>query len=271
MHKISVIGGCGNMSKAIINGMMTKGLVKPNQVIVSDVNKQDYPSFKLKGISTVDSNLTAVAESNIIILAVKPQIVPDIINELKDVNLKNHLILSIVAGVPIEYYKDNLDITNFVRVMPNMPSMINQGMSAWYPYNCSNEDLSITREILSSIGNELQLEQESDIDIATAISGSGPSYLFLLAESMIDSGVHLGLTRTKSRYLVLNTLLGSSNYLCDNKYKDKNISEMKNEITSPGGTTAEALYTLEKQSFRTSVNDAIFAAYYKSKKINPMK
>ena len=257
---ISFIGG-GKMAQAIVSGLLKNKVFLPENILISDPNNYQHDYFHSLNIKTTNCNVEATTGRDVIIFAIKPQVFPAVIKQIKQVPLKNTLVYSILAGIEAQSLLNNLDIDRCIRVMPNTPCVIGQGVSVWYPVNCDQQQLDNTRDILTAIGSEIQVDDESYIDMATALSGTGPAYLFLLAESMIDAGVHMGLSREKARIMVEDTLQGSISYL---RKVDKHTALLRNEITSPGGTTAAALYSFEKNGFRSNVYDAILAAYKRS-------
>lgn len=258
--KITFIGG-GKMTTAMVSNIIESKLYKPEQIIVSDYNKKKCDFFQQKwNIKTISDNYEASYNSDIIVLAIKPQSIEKIFKNLQ--NISNKLILSVIAGIPLKTYQDNLkNINKIVRIMPNTPCMIKEGMSVWCSTNLDENDKEIVELLLKSFGKEMYVSNERYIDIATAISGTGPTYLYLLAESMIDSGIHLGLSREQTRELVYQTILGSTKYMIQS---EKHPAILRNDITSPGGTSASALYVLEKNGFRGIMSDSIWAAYEKS-------
>jgi pyrroline-5-carboxylate reductase len=179
------------------------------------------------------------------------------------------LVLSIVAGATIEVITEGLEHECVVRAMPNTPAQIGQGITAWtVSSQVSDAQREQARSILQALGQELYMKEERYLDMATALSGSGPAYAFLFMESMIDAGVHMGFQRRDAEKLVIQTLRGSVEYY-DSKHAHP--ATLRNEVTSPAGTSAEALYYLEKAGFRTAISRAIWAAYKRSKSLGAGK
>ena len=257
MKSIGFIGG-GKMAQSIVKGLLKNKRILPRDIIVSDPNKYQHEHFNSLDISTTTCNKEVTKNKDIVVFATKPQILSKVFNEIYIPEVKNSLIFSILAGVPTQTFVSELNTTRVVRIMPNTPCIIGKGMSVWYSENCLNSDVCVVEDFLNSIGKQIRVDDEKYIDMATAISGSGPSYVYLLAESMVDAGVHMGLSREKAKEMVNETLKGSAEYLC---LSDQHPSILRNEITSPGGTSASALYSFEKSGFRASVSDAIWAAY----------
>jgi len=257
--QITFIGG-GKMTTSMIQNILNKNILSPSQIIVSNRNEKKNEFFQNNlGIKTITNNYDACLNSDIIMIAVKPQSLENVMTNIK--NIENKLILSVIAGIPLKTYENNLNSKKIVRIMPNTPAIIGEGMSVWSSLNLNDNDLSLTKDLLKSFGKEMYVDNENYLDIATAISGTGPTYLYLLAESMIDSGVHLGLSRDKAEELVHQTLLGSTKYLIQS---NTHPAILRNHITSPGGTSAEAIAVLEKNGFRSNLSEAIWAAYHRS-------
>ena len=258
-NNLTFIGG-GKMTNAMVNGLLKSNLYNSNQITVSDRNNNKNKYFQEKwNIKTEKDNYLASKDSDIIILAVKPQSLSNLFTKIN--GLQNKIFISVIAGIPLETYKNNLQNNKIVRVMPNTPCMIQKGMSTWISSDLNDKDKKNVKDILNSFGKEICVENENTIDISTAISGTGPMYTYLLVESMIDAGIHMGLSREKTKKLVYQTVLGSIEYMIDS---DIHPAILRNDITSPGGTTANALYILEKEGFRNTISEAIWGAYKKS-------
>lgn len=262
--QIVFIGG-GTMAEAMVAGTLDMGLYKPRDILVSEPisDRRNYLKEKYD-LAVFDDSLTAINKpgSDIIILAIKPKDVPTVFDTLLG-NLKKHqVIVSIVAGVKIPTISKGLNHKKIVRVMPNMPAQIGAGISVWSATNevTAKESQSI-RSILATLGEELHTKEEKYIDMATAISGSGPAYTFVFIESLIEAGVYLGMTREMSSKLVLSTISGST--LLAQK-TGRHPTELKDMIASPGGTTVEGLRELESNGFREAIAKAVTAAYKKS-------
>jgi pyrroline-5-carboxylate reductase len=191
-----------------------------------------------------------------------------VLEELRGAVAADGLVLSIVAGARIAAIADGLGHEAIVRVMPNTPAQIGQGMSVWTATGAVREEqLLQARSILGALGEQIRLEDEDYLDMATALSGTGPAYVFLFMEAMIDAGVHMGFSRRVAQQLVLQTIRGSVDFAWQSV---AHPAELRNMVTSPGGTSAEALYQLEKGGFRTVLSRAIWAAYQKSKYLGGM-
>lgn len=255
---LGILGG-GKMAEAIISALVSKKVINSNSIHVYDVNPSRLQHLQSKyQVSICDSVQHIINIScDPIILAVKPQNVSQVAKEIKS-PIKG-LILSIVAGYNIEQLQSEFQTSNIIRSMPNTPAMVLEGITVWTATSSTSvQDINITRLLLSSIGEQVQVYDERYLDMATAISGSGPAYIFLVMESMIDSAVHMGFPREIAQKLVLQTIKGSALYA---QSSPESITALRNNVTSPGGTTASALYELERGNFRTVISDGCWAAY----------
>jgi pyrroline-5-carboxylate reductase len=195
-------------------------------------------------------------------LTVKPQRLGVILGELKEVIQRDQLVISIVAGASIESIADDLEHRQIVRAMPNTPAQIGEGMTVWTATPEVNEaQQTQIHAIFGALGRELHVEEEKMIDMATALSATGPTYTFLVMEALIDAGVHMGFSRHVAQELVLQTMLGSVLFA---RKSGKHPAELRNMVTSPGGTSAEAIYQMEKGSLRTVLSKAVWAAFQRA-------
>jgi len=261
--KISFIGS-GAMATAMIAGLSKKNLIDSANIVASD----PYPAQleKLAGryqVNTTQNNQEAIQNKDIIVFSIKPQNLAEVGKELRGHIPADALILSIIAGAPISSISQKLHHYRVVRVMPNTPARVGKGMSVW---TCTDEVSETQKEqakaILEALGQEIFVDHESYLDMATALSGTGPAYVFMFMEAMIDAGVHMGFSRRVAEQLVYQTIEGSLAFARDSQ---RHPAELRNMVTSPGGTTADALYQLEKGGFRTVLSKAIWAAYQKSR------
>ncbi|MBN1564260.1 MAG: pyrroline-5-carboxylate reductase [Anaerolineae bacterium] len=260
--KIAFIGG-GNMGGAMVHGMIKQKLVEPDQIIVSDPRPERRAELEARyGIQTTTNNLDAATKGDILVLAVKPQVLDVVLPEVRGGARTCSLVLSIVAGTAIKSISDGLANPSVVRVMPNTPAQIGQGISVW---TATNEVPEAQRQqaalLLQALGEEIFVTDEGYLDMATALSGTGPAYIFMFLEAMVDAGVHLGFSRHIAEKLVLQTMRGSVEYAAQS---GDHLAMLRNQVTSPGGTSAEAIYQLEKGGLRTVVSRAIWAAYQRS-------
>ena len=262
--KIVVLGG-GTMGEAIVKSILRKKLAGREDIVISDVAKsrRDVLSTRYK-VKVTEDNLAAVKGADVIVLAIKPQDFPAILGQLAG-RLKSQIVISIAAGISLDGICSKLNYYKVVRAMPNTPAQVGKGMTAWTSAkDLSIKDREIAGFILAAMGEEQYFAVEKYIDMATAISGSGPAYVFLFIEAMIDAGVHIGLPRNVATKLVIETILGSAEIM---KKMAKHPAELKNMVTSPGGTTTDALLQLESGGLRSLMINAVAAAYNKAKSL----
>jgi len=262
--RIAFIGG-GTMGEAIVRCLLSKDIAKPADVVISDVSQSRRELLSREyGVSTLADNRKAIEGADLIILAVKPQDLAQAVEEIKN-PAPQQLVLSIVAGASLSTLQHGLKHTCIIRAMPNMPAQISEGMTVWTATaQVSQGQKEIARSILGSMGEELYVNDEKYLDMATALSGSGPAYVFLFIEALIDAGVHIGLPRNMAEKLAIQTIIGSTHAV---QKTGKHPAELRNMVTSPGGTTVEALLQLEKGNFRSILLEAVAAAYNKAKRL----
>lgn len=256
--------GCGVMAESIVAGLLRQNLVAVAQISASHPRANRRGELESKyGIKTFESNAAAVEnlpdEDAMIVLCVKPQRVGGVLQEIKEFVKPTQMIVSIIAGTTVETISETLTNQFVVRTMPNTPSQIGAGMTAWTCSKAvSDAQKAQVKTLLTALGRELYVENEHQIDMATALSATGPTYIFMMMEAMTDAGVHLGFSREVSKELVQQTMLGSTLFAIESH---KHPAELRNMVTSPGGTSAEAIYQMEKGSLRTVLSKAIYAAY----------
>jgi pyrroline-5-carboxylate reductase len=248
------------MGKAILTGILKKRLISPQNISVYDTDADKMRSAHEElGVNPSDSGKDAIRDADVILIAVKPQFLSEVFGELKNKIHPDALVISIVAGVPIEQFQKGLDHERVVRVMPNTPAQIGEGVSGWFASReVAADQRNLAQEILACTGYAFELKSEGQLDQITAVSGSGPAYVFLFIEAMIDTAVHLGLSRPLATEIVIRTVKGSTDYLAMRK---EHPAVLRNEVTSPGGTTAEAVFELEKLGFRNAIAEAMWACY----------
>jgi pyrroline-5-carboxylate reductase len=255
--------GCGVMAEAIITILLEQGMALRDQICGSepiDTRRADMEN-KL-GVEITHNNLEAIRNADIILLTIKPQSLESVMSDLAGHLQSDQIVVSIIPGATIERMTEGLQHDRIVRSMPNTPSQIGSGVTAWIPSTSVDEaSREAVAAILGTMGTAVQLDSEAAIDMATAISGSGPAYVFLMLESMIDAGVHLGFPRPVAQQLVEETMLGAMLYA---RQSGKHPAELRNMVTTPGGTTASALKTLERGGFRTVMDDAVWAAFHRA-------
>jgi pyrroline-5-carboxylate reductase len=253
------------MAEAMIKGLIGQGLVPAQNIIASGPRRERGAELAERyDIQVAEDNVAAARGRDIVVVSVKPQFLGEVLEELGSATVQpDALVLSIVAGATIARIAEGLRHQAIVRVMPNTPAQIGMGMSVWTATpGTSDAQRAQARTILAALGEELYVAHEDYLDMATALSGTGPAYVFLVMEALIDAGVHLGFSRRISEQLVLQTMRGSLEFA---RASQRHPVELRNMVTSPGGTSAEALYQLEKGGLRTVISKAVWAAYQKSR------
>ncbi len=259
---IGFIGG-GMMAEALIKGFLKKDLYKPQEILVSEPNLQRKQYLEeFYGFLTTDKNLEVLAKRRIVILAVKPQVMEGVLKEIKEAVSPEHLLITIAAGLPLSFYEKRLPPgTRLVRVMPNTCALVGRSVSAISKgTSATEEDLVLAERIFSTVGITLRVE-ETYLDGVTALSGSGPAYVALFLEALIDAGVLIGLPRSVAETLALETLSGTVELL---KQTKKSTHEVKSMVSSPGGTTISALQVLYEKGFPGIIMSAIKKAFLRS-------
>jgi len=262
--RIAFIGG-GAMGEALVKCLLTKKVAVPQDMVVSDISPVRRKLLSSEyGISTLADNKRAVENADLIILAVKPQSLPQAMEEIKGLALKQ-LVLSIVAGATLSSLRQGLNHSSVIRAMPNMPAQIGEGMTIWTATpETGQRQKKLAQTVLGALGKEIYVADEKYLGMATALSASGPAYVFLFIEALIDAGVHIGLPRDMAKELVIQTVFGSTLTV---EKTGKHPADLRNMVTSPGGTTTEALLQLEKGRFRSLILKAVAAAYKKAKRL----
>jgi pyrroline-5-carboxylate reductase len=264
LHHVRIgLVGTGQMGEAILGGLLNRGLVTPEFLHASDPRAERMGKIARDyGVLTTTVNAEAAHDADIVVLATKPQMIGAVMEELKGHVKPSAIVLSIEAGVRLKTLQKGLNHDLVVRAMPNTPGRIGRGITIWTaaPQVTDAHRGQISR-LLSALGEEVYVDHERYLDMATALSGSGPMYVFLFMESMVDAGVRLGLPRYLAQEMVLQTVAGSAEYA---RATGEHLAHLRNDVTSPGGTTAEALYELDEAGFRTAITKAISAAYRRS-------
>jgi len=267
--------GCGVMGESMAAGLLRKELVDPKNVVASHPRELRRNDLADKyGIKTFEHNADAAKaitgnENSATVLCVKPQRLGRVLADLNGVLKVDQLVVSIIAGATIEHLADELGTAKIVRAMPNTPSQIGAGITAWTCTDAVAErERGHVREILAALGKELFVETENMIDMATSLSATGPTYIFMVMEALTDAGVHLGFSRDMAKELVQETMLGSVKFAMESH---KHPAELRNMVTSPGGTSAEAIYQMEKGSLRTVLSKAVYAAYKRAVELGNRK
>ena len=248
------------MAESIIAGLLRGKLVEPRQIIGSEPRPERRAELESQyGVRMVASNLEAAAGADVILLSVKPQTLTKVGHELGGHLRSSQLVVSIVAGATCKVLTSLLDHREVVRSMPNTPAQIGRGVTVWYPTpEVTEEQCDQARVLLRALGTDLQVEDERFVEMATAVSGTGPAYVFLVMEALIDAAVHLGFPRHVAHDLVIETLEGSTAFA---KATAQHPAVLRNMVTSPGGTSAAAIHELESGRLRTVLSEAVWASY----------
>ncbi len=252
--------GCGMMGEAMVKGLLREGLVDPRQIIASHPRAERCLELENRyGVQVTDSNAEAAADATFAVVAVKPQFLGEVVNDLDGVLNMDATALSVVAGATMARLGSDFGVSRVVRVMPNIPAQIGRGMSVWTATDAVDESgRTKVRVILSALGAEEYVIHENELDMATALSGTGPAYVFMFMEALVDAGVHMGFSRRVAEKLVFETVLGAAEFA---KGEPDHLAKLRNQVTSPGGTSAAAQYQLERGRLRTVLSDAVWAAY----------
>lgn len=262
MVMMAVIGA-GTMGEAIVKGMLSRGGLDPSQIVATDALPERRALINERyGVLVTHDNGEAASSADVVVLCVKPQAIRGAMASINGRLERHQLVLSIAAGIPISLIVERLHHLAVVRAMPNTPCQIGEGVTVW---TATPQVVPAQREqaraILGALGVELYVEEERYLDAATALSGSGPAYLYMFYEALVDAGVHIGFSRAESETLVYNTLKGSLAYL---KQSGRHPAQLRNDVTSPGGTTTEALLEMDDARFRPGIIKGVVAAYKRS-------
>ena len=254
------IVGAGVMAEAMIAGLLADKAVAPSRLVASHPRRDRRDLLASRhGITMVTRNAEAAPGADIVVLAVKPQMLRSVMREVGPALANGQVVLSIVAGATLRTLTTGLDHAAVVRAMPNTPSQIRRGITVWTASSaCTARQRELARSVLRAIGSEKEVGDETFVAMATALSGTGPTYLFAVMEALIDAGVHMGFPRELAHDLVVETLIGSAEYAAQSELHP---AQLRNAVTSPGGTSAAAIYELEKGRIRTVLSDAVWAAY----------
>ena len=267
--KIAIIGA-GNMGEALISGLTVSGSSMPESIICTDVRKARLDDIKKEyGVRTTENNIEAVDASDIIVYAVKPQIIASVLKETAEKLDMSKLIISIAAGVPMAAIESclNKDL-RLIRVMPNIPAAVKEAASAIAAGgHATEEDVDLAMEIFNSVGKCVFLKENYLMDAITGLSGSGPAYIFLIVDALADAGVKMGLAREEALFLSTQTVLGAAKLLLETR---EHPGQLKDRVTSPGGTAIAGLATLEEGGLRTTLIHAVEAATNRSKELGEM-
>jgi len=269
-NKIIAIIGTGNMGDALVSGLLGSGSSKPKNIICSDIRKDNLDAVKAKyKVRTTSSNIKAVSEADIVIYAVKPQLMAAVLKETGKKLDMSKLVISIAAGVPLAAMESCIDKDmRLIRVMPNIAAAVKEAATAIAAgEHATKEDIALAMEIFNSIGSCIFLKENYLMDAITGLSGSGPAYIFLIVDALADAGVKMGLSRQDSLFLAAQTVLGAAKLLIETQ---EHPGQLKDKVTSPGGTAIAGLATLESGGLRTTLIDAVEAATNRSKELGDL-
>lgn len=255
------------MAEAMIAGVLKGSLMRPDQVWASHPRETRRKELHNRyGINTLESNTGAANEGELLVLTVKPQVLRPVLAELRGHVKPEQVALSVVAGASTNAVATGLLHSAVARAMPNTPAQIGQGMTVWTATpTVEAPSRAQMQAILGALGRELWVDDEKLLDMATALSGTGPTYVLLVMEALIDAGVHMGFSRRVAQELVQQTMLGSVLFAQET---NKHPAELRNMVTSPGGTSAEAIYQMEKGGLRTVLSRAVYAAYERTQALS---
>ncbi len=251
------------MAESMIAGVLSRGIVPPSRITASHPREDRQKVLRDRfDIRVTGSNIDAVADADLVFLTIKPQVLPAVMRQLHGKLRPGQVVISILAGANLASLGRGLGHDAIVRVMPNTPAQISEGMAVW----CATGDVDDAqreqvRTVLGALGEEIQVDTEKYVDMATALSGTGPTYVFLVMEALIDAGVHMGFPRRLAEEIVLQTVSGSVAFA---RSSGKHMAELRNMVTSPGGTSAEAIYQMEKGGLRTVLSKSVYAAFQRT-------
>jgi pyrroline-5-carboxylate reductase len=262
---MSTIGfvGAGNMAAALLQGLLRGGRFTPDQIVASDVRPGRLTELgKAHGIRTTSDNIALFRDCDVIVLAVKPQVIDTVLLEVGMFVRAEQVVVSIAAGVPLAHIESRLPSgSRVIRAMPNTPALVQAGATALAAGRCaSSGDLEIARGLFEAVGRVVVLA-EAQLDAVTGLSGSGPAFVMLVIEAMADGGVKVGLPRDVAQLLAAQTVLGAAKLLVDT---GEHPARLKDMVTSPGGTTIAGVHALESRGVRSAFMDAVEAATRRS-------
>jgi pyrroline-5-carboxylate reductase len=252
--------GSGVMAEAIIAGLLRDRVVAPEQIVASHPRGDRREALeRTHGIRTVDSNAAAIEGADVVLLGIKPQMLGRVGRELRGNLRPGQLVISVLAGATTRALMGHLGHREVVRSMPNTPAQLGKGVTVWYATaDTSEAQREQAGVLLSALGHQIEVDDERLVAMATAVSGTGPTYVFLVMEALIDAAVHLGFARHIAHDLVIETLEGSTLFA---KQSGMHPAQLRNMVTSPGGTSAAALHELESGRLRTVLSEAVWAAF----------
>jgi pyrroline-5-carboxylate reductase len=258
--------GCGTMAEAIMSILLKGKLIQPDQIAGSEPVGGRRAELSAKyGVHLVESNREAAAGADVVLLTIKPQSLDQVMRDLAGSLGEQQIVVSIVPGATLERLAKGLQHPAVVRSMPNTPAQIGYGATVWCASPAVNaEHEALVTTILGAMGTSVRVDSDEAVDMATALSGTGPAYIFLVMEALIDAGVHMGFARRTAEELVHQTILGSVLFA---RESGRHPAELRNMVTTPAGTTAAALYEMEKGGLRTVISRSVWAAFKRAQEL----
>jgi pyrroline-5-carboxylate reductase len=252
--------GSGVMAEAMIAGLLRGELVSPDQIVASHPRAERRDHLRAEyGIRVVGDNREAIDGADVVLLGIKPQMLAKVGHEIGPALSRGQLVLSVLAGATTKALTGTLGHDQVIRAMPNTPARLGKGVTVWYATPATTEEQRAqAAALLGALGTQIEVDDEKMVAMATAVSGTGPTYVFLVMEALIDAAVHLGFPRQLAHDLVVETLEGSALFA---KQSAMHPAELRNMVTSPGGTSAAALHELESGRLRTVLSEAVWAAF----------
>jgi pyrroline-5-carboxylate reductase len=258
--------GTGVMAESMITGLLAGERLPAERIVASDPRAERREALDARhGVRTTSSNTEAVEAADVVVLAIKPQMLLHVGREISAVLRPDQLVISILAGPTTKALRNALRHDAIVRAMPNTPAQLGKGMTVWYATpQVSQLQRDQTAALLGSLGKEIQVEEEKYVSMSTAVSGTGPAYVFMVMESLIDAAVHLGFPRHIAHDIVIETLLGGTLLA---QASGDHPAYLRNMVTSPAGTSAAAIAEMEKGRLRTVLSEAVWAAYRRTEEL----
>ena len=262
--------GSGNMGEALVSGLVLSGSARPGNIICTDPREERLDELRTRyGVNTSADNLAAVRASEIVIYAVKPQLMAEVLKETAELLDMSKLVVSIAAGVPLRAIESLLQKElRLIRVMPNIAASVKESATALSAgKHARREDVELALSIFNSVGKTVFLRENYLMDAITGLSGSGPAYIFIIVDALADAGVKMGLSRKDAQFLAAQTVMGAAKMLMET---GEHPGQLKDRVTSPGGTAIAGIHTLEKGGLRTTLINAVEAATLRSKELGEM-
>jgi pyrroline-5-carboxylate reductase len=262
--------GSGNMGEALVSGLVQSGSARPENIVCTDIREERLEELRSRyGVKTTTDNLEAVRASEVVIYAVKPQLMAEVLKETAELLDLSKLVVSIAAGVPLRAIESLLQKElRLIRVMPNIAASVKESATALSAgKHARREDVELAMAIFNSVGKTVFLRENYLMDAITGLSGSGPAYIFIIVDALADAGVKMGLSRKDAQYLAAQTVMGAAKMLMETR---EHPGQLKDRVTSPGGTAIAGIHTLEKGGLRTTLINAVEAATLRSKELGEM-